>query len=163
MAELFHVCDRNRVSPHRASGAYPWSGRSDDSGGSGHKDRGAGRWSHFGQPLSPPLPWQNAFSCGRRRGGCAWGGFRRLQGGGQAYLSSLPRSGGEGDHPQDGGGADGGRARTSMRRSTARRRCLPHPPLRRAFGAPPPHCCATGRKFSSPTLFPTHPALWHIP
>ena len=131
MAYLFHVCDSARVSPHRASGAYPWSGRSDDSGGSDHKHRGAGRWWHSGQPLSPLLLWQNAFSCGRRRGGCAWGRFSGLQGGGQARLSSLPRSGGEGDRPQDGGGAVGLDAGLGWR-SAAPRAVLaaPAPPSR---------------------------------
>jgi hypothetical protein len=37
--------------------------------------------------------------------GAHGGGFSGLRGGGQARLSSLPHSGGEGDRPQDGGGA----------------------------------------------------------
>ena len=70
----------------------------------------------------------------------------------QATLSSLPRSGGEGDHPQDGGGV-----------GWAWRGCwvtleglfLPSAPLRQSFRLAPPHRCAAGRKMFQAILAAT--------
>jgi len=75
-----------------------------------------------------------------------------LRGEGQATLSSLPGSGGEGDRPQDGGGA-----------GRAWRGCwvpleglfLPSAPLRQSFRLPPPHRCAAGRKMFQAILAAT--------